>query len=207
MVNTVFQGGVTRAEDPKNSVLFWLIGYSPYFTVMSFTVGCLTAQLYVLFRERNIYRRILEYLFVAGTVWLVTFLFLYLWLFTNDFTLWGGRLSFPKENVISSSFVLVPGLAAVILALALGCVASRFFGAAPLVQLGEASYSLYLGHPVMISAVGVQSDTFRWPSLVIALALACFFAIGAYRAFELPAKRVIRARLAPLVGSAILSRR
>jgi len=57
----------------------------------------------------------------------------------------------------------------------------------PLTALGDASYSLYLLHPLVIGAVAVSLGTWRlWLFLPLALGLSCSLAWLSWRGFERP---------------------
>jgi exopolysaccharide production protein ExoZ len=71
---------------------------------------------------------------------------------------------------------------------------------APLLAIGDASYSLYLTHPLVIGALAVTLGTWRpWLFVPLALALACLFGWLSWRLFEKPVTKALKG---PLIDAA-----
>ncbi|MDB2324237.1 hypothetical protein N9W44_01575 [Alphaproteobacteria bacterium] len=113
-------------------------------------------------------------------------------------------IQYPKMQFWTSyakhlhmNFFLAPFIAALIYLLA---VRDKYYRNAfsvlklPLILLlGEASYSLYLMHPIMLRVVpladGYPNIAFR---LAMSMILACAIAVGTYKLIEVPGKQVLK---------------
>jgi len=172
---------------------FWLVYISPYMHMFEFLAGCLICQLYLNLRGQIVTRRANEIIFWTGLAWVAVLLALYLKTASGAPWASSSRL-FDFIAFLHMTYLLVPGIVLMILALALGnCAAARFLAAAPLVFLGDISYSIYLGHTVAGALTPVGPDS-AYPELKLfaGLAFVCFFAAGLYLCIEVPSKRMLR---------------
>jgi peptidoglycan/LPS O-acetylase OafA/YrhL len=182
-----------------NSFARWLIYVSPYFHLLEFIAGVLICQIFLLMRRdgRTMSRSQREVLGWVGATWLAVGA-----VFTSmvpDLVANGPRELVPYFailNLMSMGFLLAPGCCALILALALGRSSIQAALAAPMVVLwGEASYAIYLAHP-MISQMAFVTKENAYPllSYIVAFFFLLIFSVALYRFVELPAKRFLRER-------------
>ena len=160
---------------------------SPYARAPEFLLGCLAAVAYTVeIPRRLIVARIFG---VLGLVYV---------------TLLTALLLVPAASSQARLFQMdwgyAPGVAAIIFALAVvGPKAVRLVEARPVILLGDASYSIYLLHPwVLWFFLHTGNAIQDWRSAVLKVAAAwigtVLLALGAYRYFESPARRLIRGR-------------
>jgi peptidoglycan/LPS O-acetylase OafA/YrhL len=191
---------IAAAADMENSFYRWLLYISPYAHILEFVAGCLTCQLYLLVRRAGAAARGRAGEVVAwlGVAWIVVALML---LYGAWYLGWGGEF-FSFISFLHMNFLMAPGCALLILALALGRSALARPLAHPVPRyLGDISYSIYLGHPFVLSfmlLVGLAA-----PGYVMTLGLV-LVVVGAsvlYFAVERPAKAWLRATFsgAPVV--------
>jgi peptidoglycan/LPS O-acetylase OafA/YrhL len=181
-------------EHFQQSFVRWLLFFSPYLRVGEFILGTVIAQLYVQLRGRgptkpeNTIGTIAFFVAVAS-VFLITY-----FNYSPDI---GGNI-FRKMNM---NFALAPSAALLIFC------ASRYrnFGSyiltsRPAIVLGEASYSIYLVHfVVLMSAIkltgsavhGIGYDLTKLVLLIIAVLL---ISLMLYSYYEAPARRWLRGR-------------
>jgi peptidoglycan/LPS O-acetylase OafA/YrhL len=109
-------------------------------------------------------------------------------------------LSGPYDNVIRS-WLLLPAVAAVIVALATG--GGRWLDSRPARALGDLSYGSYLMHllpmRLLVTAFGVPADGSLASFFMLLATLPATYVVAAlsYRFFEVPARRGITRRLSP----------
>lgn len=89
--------------------------------------------------------------------------------------------------------VMLPATAMVLGALALEPQLRRMRGLGPLRLLGDASYSIYLTHTLVVSAVAlaIGTDRVAW-YMAATLALSCGIGLACFYLFERPATRLLR---------------
>src|ERR1700752_1061991 len=131
-MNTAFQDSFYR----------WLVYFSPYLRLGEFIVGCLVAQLYMALRGHKIAPweartgAVLQLVGVSSIVFL-----LYLIYRPSGGPAWLMPLA--------SNIGMAPPIALLIFCGArYQTLFTRFLAAAPIVALGDASYSIYLLHPI-----------------------------------------------------------
>ncbi len=127
--------------------------------------------------------------------------------FFRDFLNTGAQ---PHLWITPNDFLRVVGWGVPAAMLVAGCVlkprqepsTNRFVGAGKL--LGDASYALYLCHPIVMSAFAMawfaadlNSKLPAYLGAGISLALAIAFSIIVYRSFELPLTRFLQKRIRP----------
>jgi peptidoglycan/LPS O-acetylase OafA/YrhL len=177
----------------------WLFYYSPYLRVLEFVLGCLTAQLYVRLYNRPVARAEQR----AGTIALWTALAV---LVTVGVVSAEFRLPAPYAayfNTLILNFGLAVPIAVVMFCTARysGAVAG-FLGSAPLVRLGDLSYSIYAVHtwtlrPLIRPPVPYDTTMAVDAALRIPLAIVVTIAVATatYRLIEVPSRAYIRKHL------------
>jgi peptidoglycan/LPS O-acetylase OafA/YrhL len=184
-------------ENPKSSPLEifsdWFRYVAPYPRVLEFLTGCAIAQAHIALTRFEISRR--ERM-IARAVLGVAVAYAFLFLLRNEF------LSLrAARNVWTVG--LLPSISIVIFCCARYGIKALSY--APIVALGEASYSMYLLHLIIIdkSAPTVFLD----PSpatiailigrMLIILPAIVVLSLGMHRYFEVPAQRWLRRMLNP----------
>jgi peptidoglycan/LPS O-acetylase OafA/YrhL len=190
------------AGDIQHSYYRWLIYFSPYSRIMEFILGCLTASIFMKLRlrvpdAREQKRGLLPLIgALAGTA------ILYVIMFGLPAHPLLGWAQFIRQ--FHMSFGIAPCLALLIFCCARyqNAIVDLFSGRW-IVLCGEASYSLYLLHLVVIDRLGIQSPAPSNPRI----ALGCFLRLGfcfltcvglslvTWRLIEVPARRWLRASL------------
>ncbi|MBV8779130.1 MAG: acyltransferase family protein [Alphaproteobacteria bacterium] len=184
------------AVDPQDGFSRWLLYFSPYMRIGEFFLGCLTAKLYMLsadrFRsaaENTVGRCVLAAALVAFPILL--------------YLMYSPDAPFPLLVQLKQNFGLAPLLAVIMFCCARYDTGfGRIMGSRPLVMLGEASYSIYLVHILILFAAAgsgqklpdnYQGAIFLFLRMVAALAIICIVALGTFRYVEAPARRFLRA--------------
>jgi peptidoglycan/LPS O-acetylase OafA/YrhL len=180
-----------------NSFTRWFLYVSPYFHLLEFIAGVLTCQVFLVMRRAGItigrgWREVMAWLGVALLAAGATVLTALPWLLQNAPP--GLRWYVVMANWLAHNFLLAPVCCAVILAVAAGRSSVERALAVPVVVLfGEASYSIYLAHPLLASVAYVTKDNaFPLVSYVVAFFFLLIFSLALYRTVELPAKRFLR---------------
>jgi peptidoglycan/LPS O-acetylase OafA/YrhL len=186
----------SQAHGDSESFVRWLLYLSPYLRIGEFILGCLTAQLYIRLRDRAVTAReqaIGRLVLAVGAASVPLCVFL---CYSTDY---------PSPLLVSlrDNYALAPSIAIVLFAAArYENTATRLLRNRLLVALGEASYSLYLTHfliLILISGYVAQSQpaTFSYITylilrLVFAVSLICLISLGLHAAVEVPARRWLR---------------
>jgi peptidoglycan/LPS O-acetylase OafA/YrhL len=190
-------GAIASAtSDYQDSFIRWLLYFSPYLRIGEFVLGCLAAQLYLQLRDRTVAMQeqaIGRLLLMAGlaSVPLVTF-----------FTYAPGH-QWPLLLSLSTNYALAPSAALILFGAArYENAISRFLRSRLIVALGEASYSIYLTHfliLILISGYLGQSLPATVPNIVFlalrftfVLSLICVIALGLHAVVEVPTRRWLR---------------
>jgi peptidoglycan/LPS O-acetylase OafA/YrhL len=189
----------TVAAGWQDSFLRWLLLFSPYIRIGEFLLGCLTAQLYLVLDGYRHQSR--EFLIgrIALAVSIVSIVLLTYFMYSP-----GWSSFFLRLNM---NFGLAPSIAVLIF-----CVArydtgvSRLLSCRPLVILGNASYSIYLlhilllslayGYGVRVSAEAGSNGAVAFVAtvrLALIVGLILVFSLGTYTFIEVPARRYLRA--------------
>ena len=179
----------------------WLTYLSPYLRLGEFLIGVAASQCFLAAAGRPKRGG-----WWAGAGWLAAatggLLGVYYLMYSSV-----GPATPPLWLRVASRNVLYAPLCAVIVyqLAALPCAAARRLGSGPMVTLGEASYALYLLHPLAQSfyhlrAAG-EGPLTRWYIVaynnLAMLAVMHLMALGLYRYVEVPCRTAIRDRLAP----------
>jgi peptidoglycan/LPS O-acetylase OafA/YrhL len=181
--------GASPVAGDQDSFSRWLYYFSPFGQAANFIVGSLMAKAYQLRSDADITRRELRIgrlaLFGACTL----FAALYVLAFTNVSAL----VTFLHTNAL----FLLP-IAAIIFLSARYPQACRLVGRPVMIWGGEASYSIYLLHMLVLRlfvAYGPGANGvvwLEWTRLAAALTLTLLLARGLYLALEMPAQRALR---------------
>ena len=179
-------------ERPQDSFVRWLLYFSPYLRLGEFVLGSLVAELYLQLRSWKV--TTLENL--AGTVTFVAAAASVVWVTYMEYSPNVGTTVLRATNM---NFALAPSAALLIFC------AARYRGAVlrPLttrlvLALGEASYSIYLVHLVILTAAarllapaghGILHDVAELLGLVILILL---ISMALYACYEAPARSALR---------------
>ena len=115
-------------------------------------------------------------------------------------------MSWPRHLFTAQSYDVsytVPALFLIVgLALAPAGLTARALGSPPMVQLGDASYALYLSHWAVVGLAMRAPMGAWWPvTMVMTLLMLESLAMGLHRLVEQPARRWLRRTLAPAASS------
>jgi peptidoglycan/LPS O-acetylase OafA/YrhL len=187
---------------PGDSTAFvlWLAYFSPGVRLLEFCLGCLVAQLHVALRTRPISRR--ERWLANLAIVLTGLIAIALHVFSTPVA------SLPPSahlttvlGLLRFDFLYAPAVAVLIFYVArYETVLSRALSCSPVVMLGEASFSVYILHPYILSLFH-RSDSPPLSSallgewclrLVLGIALTLILSFGTYRVLEVPARRWLR---------------
>ena len=191
-------------NDFQDSFARWLQYMSPYLRLGEFILGCLVAQLYVRLRDRpasGLESRIGGALLIvaAASVPAVTY------------AMYSPDLGPSLLRRLDLNFGLAPSSALLIFcAVRYRNLVSRALRTRACLALGEASYSIYLIHYVVLMIV-VRSAGAAVPAaaavtparvveLVVVVAIILLMSLLAYAYYEAPARRRLRALWGPAVG-------
>jgi len=182
---------ISTDVDENNSFHRWLVYLSPYFHIPEFLAGVLTCQIYLLMRRAGATLRTgaCEILAWSGVAWLIAAMAL---LVTQwDFGVRGQFLDFVV--FLHKNFLMAPGCALLILALALGGSSiARALGRRVPTYLGEVSYSIYLGHPFVFTflfVIGLGAPAYE---MTLGPGLVAVWASLLYYSIERPGKAWLR---------------
>jgi peptidoglycan/LPS O-acetylase OafA/YrhL len=187
-------GPIAGVQNHEDSFVRWLLYVSPYLRIGEFVLGAITAQLYVALRSRNVTRR--ENAFGAAMFWAaaVSVLLVNYLEYSPDVAM----TIFRKMNM---NFALAPSVALLVFCAArYQGAASRLLTSRPAIALGEASYSIYLVHSiVLISAVKLTGGVahgvaYNVMELIVLMTIVVAISLVLYAYFEAPARRLLRGR-------------
>ena len=178
------------------SFIHWLEYYSPYVRIGEFILGCLTAQLYLQLGDQAVTAReqaIGMLLLAIGVGSVPIFIFFS----------WSPAYRLPLLSSLRDNYALAPSVALMLFSAARHENAiSRFLRGRFLVALGEASYSIYLLHLMILASISgyvTQALPATAPyvvylvvRLVFAVSLICLISLGLHAIVEAPARRWLR---------------
>jgi peptidoglycan/LPS O-acetylase OafA/YrhL len=187
-------GAIAGIRDDENSFARWLLYLSPYLRIGEFVLGAITAQLYVALRSRKVTswenaagNAVL--VAAAASVLLVSYL-------AN-----GADLPMTIFRKMHWNFALAPSVALLIFCAArYRGVVSRLLTSRPAIALGEASYSIYLTHSiVLIGAVRLTAGVahgvaYNVVKLIILMTIVVAVSLLLYAYYEAPMRRWLRQR-------------
>jgi peptidoglycan/LPS O-acetylase OafA/YrhL len=179
-------------EHQQQSFLRWLQYFSPYLRLGEFVLGSLMAQLYVQLRSKKISMQenaLGTAAFVAGAVSAVGITYME----------YSPNVGMTVLREMNMNFALAPSAALLIFSAArYRFVPIRTLTCRPVLALGEASYSIYLLHMVILMAAarlfaptghGLLYGVTELLVLIIAILL---ISIALYAYYEAPARRILR---------------
>jgi peptidoglycan/LPS O-acetylase OafA/YrhL len=187
-------GPVAGMQNQADSFVRWLLYVSPYLRIGEFVLGAMTAQLYIALQRRDVTRR--ENTLGGAVFWaaaLSVLLVSYL-----EYSPDVPMTIFRKMNM---NFALAPSVALLVFCAArYRSAASRLLTSRPAIALGEASYSIYLVHSiVLISAVKltgtvVHGTAYNVVKLIVLMAIVVAISLLLYAYYEAPARSWLRRR-------------
>lgn len=187
--------GVLSGADAQEQYSFhrWLVYFSPYSRIFEFMLGCICAAIYIELRARPVSRgeqRIGLAVLVAAIIATAALHWL----------MFGPR-RWPLVSAFHMAFGFAPFMAIIIFCCArYENAITRALSSWSMVTCGEASYSLYLFHLLIVMAV-------RWEAApvtsfivgagdVLRMTVAAMAAIGlslvTWRLIEVPARKIVR---------------
>jgi peptidoglycan/LPS O-acetylase OafA/YrhL len=183
----------------QDAYFWWLMYLSPYLRIGEFILGCLIAQLYIQLQGKppSDRERIVGWLLLgvgAVTVPVLTYI-----MYAPNVN-W-GYLGYIR--LLSHNFGFAPSVALILFCAArYDTLFSRVLNSRPVVALGEASYSIYLIHfiiLIIVSSVVADLLPLTLPNIVFAiskvlfvLALIMLISLGLHAYVEVPARQWLR---------------
>jgi peptidoglycan/LPS O-acetylase OafA/YrhL len=180
------------AEHQQDSFVRWLLYFSPYLRLGEFVLGSLVAQLYVQLRKQKISTQenaLGAAAFVAAAASVVGITYV-------EYSVNVGITVLREMNM---NFALAPSAALLIFC------AARYRGAAfrvlkcrPVLALGEASYSIYLVHLVVLTAAARlippagHSIFYGVAELLVLIIAILLISMVLYASYEAPARKALR---------------
>ena len=177
-------------DHQQDSFVRWLLYFSPYLRMGEFVLGALVAQFYVQMRSRAVTER--ENLIGACAMLAAALSVFYISYLMYDPDV--GMNLFRKMNM---NFGLAPAVAVLVFCAArYAGFAHRPLGSRPVIALGEASYSIYLTHQVVLEIVARRSGqhglAFDAAKLVGVIAVILLISLTLYSFYEAPARKWLR---------------
>jgi len=174
----------------SESFVFWLSYFSPYLRMGEFVLGSLVAQLYLQLRKpADLENAIGTGLFVAAGASMIAITYL-------EYAPDVGMNVFRKMYM---NFALAPSAALLVFSTArYHNVFSRLLTSRPFVVLGDASYSIYLLHFMVLmlafKLIGptVHGDGFNTVALILCTVATLLISILLYSYYEAPARKWLR---------------
>jgi peptidoglycan/LPS O-acetylase OafA/YrhL len=195
-------GPIAGSDDQQNSFARWLLYLSPYLRIGEFILGVCTAQLYLALRRRKSGR-------LENTIGTAVLLAAVASVILIDWLEYDPAVPMTIFRKMNMNFALAPSVALMIFCAArYRNILSRLLSSAPALRLGEASYSIYLFHSiVLISAVKLSGDAvhgvaYNAVKLAILIGIVIAVSMALYAWYEAPARNWLRRRgsIAPAVG-------
>jgi hypothetical protein len=198
-------GPIADMQNHEDSFVRWLLYISPYLRIGEFVLGTMTAQLYIALQKRDVTGR--ENTLGGAVFWaaaLSVLLITYL-----EYSPDVPMTIFRKMNM---NFALAPSVALLVF-----CAAryrnrtSRLLTSRPAIALGEASYSIYLVHSiVLISAVKLTGDVvhgtaYNVVKLIVLMAIVVAISLLLYAYYEAPTRTWLRRRRGRRPAPAVLA--
>ena len=188
-------GAVAGFQDhQQDSFVRWLLYFSPYLRMGEFMLGTFVAQLYVQLRDRPVTAT--EYRIGVGALFVAVISALLI-----TWVMYSPTFEMNVFRKMDTNFALAPTAALLIFCSArYQCIASRMLTSRPAIVLGDASYSIYLVHYVVLMTVvrlagqsghGVIFDV---AELVLVLGIILAISIAMFTWYEAPARKWLRAQ-------------
>jgi peptidoglycan/LPS O-acetylase OafA/YrhL len=201
--------GSVAASNSAGSFVFWLYYLSPYPRLFEFILGALTAALYMALREVPTSRREIAFgrLVLAAAIAVIAVIYLAL------FTPAPGLANLPQFKdayILRLYFTFAPFIAALLF-----CCArypswiAAFLSRPWIVLCGEASYSIYLIHELLIEHVKIFNQVTQTPlsrsqdavRVLLTMLIVISVSLVTYRVIEVPARRTLRRLLSLRLNS------
>jgi peptidoglycan/LPS O-acetylase OafA/YrhL len=187
-------GPIAGVQNHEDSFVLWLLYVSPYLRIGEFVLGALTAQLYAALRRRDVTRR--ENAFGGALFWAAALSVLLV-----NYLEYSPDVPMTIFRKMNMNFGLAPSVALLVFCAArYRGAASRLLTSRPAIALGEASYSIYLVHSiVLISAVKltgnvVHGTAYNVVKLIVLMAIVVAISLLLYAYYEAPARSWLRRR-------------
>jgi peptidoglycan/LPS O-acetylase OafA/YrhL len=187
-------GPIAGVQNQEGSFVRWLLYVSPYLRIGEFVLGAITAQLYVALRSRNVTRR--ENAVGGAVFWAAALSVLLI-----NYLAYSPDVPLTIFRKMSWNFALAPSVALLVFCAArYQSAALRLLTSRPAIALGEASYSIYLVHSiVLISAVKLTGSAahgvaYNVAKLIVLMAIVVAISLLLYAYYEAPARRWLRQR-------------
>lgn len=142
----------------QDSFFRWLVYFSPYSRLFEFLLGCLCASIYMKRQNQAVTRHEERWGMVVLLIALVVTVTLHVFWFAPSLLHMPEKVSAILSPLrwLNMAFGLAPSMAVIIFCCArYKSTLTRWLSAKPIIQCGEASYSMYLLHLLVIFA-------FRW---------------------------------------------
>jgi peptidoglycan/LPS O-acetylase OafA/YrhL len=186
-------GPTAGVEDHlQDSFIRWLLYISPYLRIGEFILGALVAQLFIQLHPwkttsaGNVVGFIV-FLIAAASILPITFL---------DYSPDIPTNIFRRLNM---NFALAPTAALLIFCAArYRSPASRLLTWAPFIALGDASYSIYMVHPVVLTIAvrlggsATHGIVYDLVELILLVSLVCAISLMLFAYYEAPARKLLR---------------
>jgi peptidoglycan/LPS O-acetylase OafA/YrhL len=198
-------GPVAGMQNHEDSFVRWLSYASPYLRIGEFVLGAITAQLYVALQRRDVTRR--ENAFGGAMFWVAALSVLLV-----NYLEYSPDVPMTIFRKMNMNFALAPSVALLVFCAArYQGAASRLLTSRPAIALGEASYSIYLVHSiVLISAVklsgaAVHGVAYNVVKLVVLMAIVVAISLMLYAYYEAPTRLWLRRRWRSRPAPAVLA--
>jgi peptidoglycan/LPS O-acetylase OafA/YrhL len=191
------------AATSNGSFVGWLYYLSPYFRLFEFILGALTAALFMAVREAPVSRReaIFGHLLLAAAVTAITVVYLAVFM---QLDLLSHLPVFQDADIMGMYFTFAPFIAVLLFCCArypswIAALLSRPW----IVLCGEASYSIYLIHMMVIEhmkrfdklADMPPSPLYGAATVLTTVLIVIGVSLVTYRVIEVPARRALRSAL------------
>jgi peptidoglycan/LPS O-acetylase OafA/YrhL len=187
-------GPIAGVQNHEDSFVRWLLYVSPYLRIGEFVLGAMTAQLYIVLQRHDVTRG--ENTLGGAMFWAAVLSVLLV-----TYLEYSPDVPMTIFRKMSTNFALAPSVALLVFCAArYQSAASRLLTSRPAIALGEASYSIYLVHSiVLISAVkltgsAVHGTAYNVLKLIVLIAIVVAISLLLYAYYEAPARRWLRRR-------------
>jgi peptidoglycan/LPS O-acetylase OafA/YrhL len=198
-------GPLASAQNPADSFVRWLMYISPYLRIGEFVLGVIAAQLYVALRSRMVTP-------TRNALGGIVFMAAIASILVIHYLAYDPDVPLNVFRKMAWNFALAPSVVLLVFCAArYQNAASRLLTSRPAIALGEASYSIYLVHSiVLISAVKlnggvVHGVAYNLIRLVLLMAIVAAISLVLYAYYEAPARKWLRSRWGERPASAALA--
>src|SRR5580704_6701009 len=198
-------GPIADMANLDDSFVRWLLYLSPYLRIGEFVLGVIAAQLYVALQSQPVRRmeKLLGNLILLLAV---------VGILVIDYLAYGQNMPMTIFRKMSWNFAMaLPVALLVFCAARYRGPASRLLTSRPAIALGEASYSIYLVHSiVLISAVKLTGSAahgvaYNVVKLIVLMAIVVAISLLLYAYYEAPARQWLRRRGSKRPAPAVLA--